>query len=147
MAYSEMTHPEIKKLVIDEYRNRYPQWSGLDVTEIVKNAFGGHLAAIRAKDESGNDNEELCFVYPEGSVRIFHTTEELVRFLEQKARASFFERVLFSRPAMSGLVFLILLIGLFVIGFTSCYNPQVLQLLIGLAGIAAGFLFGTSKTA
>src|SRR4051794_35737653 len=111
-----MTTAEVRECVTAEYAKRYPAWTGLDVTEVVMDTFGGHLAVTRAKTETGTDNEEVCFVYPEGTVRIFYTTEELARFLEQKAKTPLFER-LFTRPVLSGIIFAFLLVAVFVIGF------------------------------
>lgn len=77
-----MTHDEIRDLVTKEYKKCYTKRTGFSVTEIVPDTFGGDLAVSRAKTESGADNEEVSWVYPDGTVRIFSTTEELARFLE-----------------------------------------------------------------
>lgn len=140
-----MTHPEIKELITQEYAKRYPKWSDVHVTEIVLDTFGGHLGVVRAKDENMHDNEEVCFVYPEGTVRIFYTTEELARFFEQKAKTSVIER-LFTRPVLTGAIFAFLLVAVFVIGFKQDFHPQSLSILGSVVGVAAGFFFGSSRT-
>jgi hypothetical protein len=140
-----MTHPEIKEVVTQEYAKRYPNWTDFHVTEIVVDTFGGHVAAVRAKDENKQDNEELCFVYPEGTVRIFYTTEELAKFLEQKAKTPTIER-LFTRPVLTGIVFAFLLVAVFVIGFQTTFRPEALSILGSVVGVAAGFFFGSSRT-
>ena len=78
------------------------------LTEMVIDTFGGNLAVIAYKTEKGTESDEMCFIDPEGDVRIFSTTEECVRFLEQKAKAPLWERI-FTRPVMSGVVFVFLL--------------------------------------
>ena len=54
---------------------------------MVIDTFGGNLAVIAYKTEKGTESDEMCFIDPEGDVRIFSTTEECVRFLEQKAKS------------------------------------------------------------
>jgi len=139
-----MTHPEIKELVTRKYAKRYPGWTNVHVTEIVLDTFGGHLGVVRSRDENQHDNEEVCFVYPEGTVRIFYTTEELARFLEQKAKTSVIER-LFTRPVLTGAIFAFLLMAVFVIGFKADFRPEALSILGSVVGVAAGFFFGTSR--
>jgi len=136
-----MTIEEIRKVVIQAYTERYPEWGEVRVSDIVQDTFGGHLAVVRPK----NEPEEMCFVYPEGTVRIFTSTEDLARFLEQKAKASFVER-LFTRPVLSGLVFAFLLVAVFIIGFSASFKPEALAILGSVVGVAAGFFFGSGKT-
>ncbi len=139
-----MTKQEIEVAVRAAYKKEYG-WE-VQVTEVVLDTFGGHIAVTRATTQKGNPNEELCFIYPEGGVRIFRSTEELARFLEQKARAPLLERI-FYRPTFAGIVFLILLVVVIVVGFfgKGRFLPEALTLLGGILGSAAGFFFGTNK--
>jgi len=141
-----MKRPEIEKSVLAEYKKLYPKWKNVQITEVISDTFGGDLAVVRATTDEGHPNEEVCFVYPEGTVRIFSTTEELARFLELKAKAPFIERI-FSRPVFTGMVFVFLLIAVFFIGFTpkDSFRPEVLTMLGSVLGGAAGFFFGSGK--
>lgn len=141
-----MTNDEIEQLVVSEYKKRYPNWQNVQVTEIVFDTFGGNLAVVRAITDEGHPNEEVCFAYPEGTVRIFSTTEELARFLELKAKAPFLERI-FTRPVFTGFIFIFLLVAVFVVGFVAQdkYRPEVLTMLGSVLGGAAGFFFGSGK--
>src|SRR5208337_97611 len=139
-----MTITEIRDIVTAEYTKRYPHWTGIHVTEVVMDTFGGHLAVTRAKTETGVDNEEVCFVYPEGSVRIFYSTEELARFLEQKAKTSTLERM-FTRPVLSGVIFAFLLVAVFIVGFQTNFRAEALSILGSVVGVAAGFFFGSGQ--
>jgi uncharacterized membrane protein len=135
-----MNKEEIKKWVVKEYSVRYPDWKEVRVTDIVLDTFGGHIAVVR----SATDSEEMCFIYPEGTVRIFGSTEELVHFLEDKAKAPWLER-LFTRPVISGIVFVILLVAIFCIGFSTNFRTESLAILGSVVGVAAGFFFGAGK--
>jgi hypothetical protein len=106
--------------------------------------FGGFLAVVIFNIAQGPDNDEICFVYPEKSVQIFSTTEELARFLELKAKAPLLER-LFTRPIMSGVIFCFLLVAVFIVGFVTNFRPEALSILGSVVGVAAGFFFGTGK--
>ncbi|SRR6266404_4410648 len=134
---------QIRELVTKEYEVRYPKWTDVIVTDVVLDTFGGNLAVVRATTEAGTENEEVCFAYPEGTVRIFSTTEELARFLELKAKAPLLER-LFTRPVLSGIVLLLLLVLIFIIGFVGTFNAQALAILGSVIGLAAGYFFGSS---
>ncbi len=138
-----MTLEQIRALVLKEYSHRYPEWRDITVADIVQDTFGGHLAVVRATTETGSNNEEICFVYPEATVRIFLTTEELARFLEIKAKAPIIERM-FTRPVLSGTVLLGLLVFVFVTGFFEKFNPQALAILGSVLGLSAGYFFGKS---
>lgn len=137
---------ETRELVTSEYKARYPKWTDISVTEVVLDTFGGNLAVVRAITESGAENEEVCFAYPERTVRIFSTTEELARFLELKAKAPILERV-FTRPVLSGMVLVGLLLGVFALGWRGGFDPQALAILGSVLGLAAGYFFGTSPRA
>jgi hypothetical protein len=111
---------------------------------MVIDTFGGNLAVIAYKTEKGTESDEMCFIDPEGDVRIFSTTEECVRFLEQKAKAPLLERI-FTRPVMSGVVFVFLLVAVFIVGFFTNFRPEALSILGSVVGVAAGFFFGSGK--
>lgn len=135
-----MTRADIEKNVLKDYALRYPDWKEVRVSDIVEDTFGGHIAVVRSKD----DPEEMCFIYPEGTVRIFGSTEDLVHFLEEKAKASWIER-LFTRPVISGIIFAFLLVAIFIIGFSTTFRAEALAILGSVVGVAAGFFFGTGK--
>lgn len=141
-----MDRKETEERVIAEYKKRYPSWTAVLVTEVVQDTFGGDLAVVRAKTQSGEENEEVCFAYPEGTVRIFSSTEELARFLELKAKAPLLERM-FTRPILSGVVLMGLLLGVFALGWKGNFDPQALAILGSVLGLAAGYFFGTSPRA
>ena len=141
-----MTINEIRSAVSQSYLRQYPSWTNVVVTEVVEDTFGGALAVVRAATEESPMHEEVCFVYPEGTVRIFFSTEELARFLEQKAKTPLLERI-FSRPVLSGMVFLIALIAVIVMGMRDPKaDPQALSIIGSLVGVAAGFFFASSQT-
>jgi uncharacterized membrane protein len=139
-----MNRNEVIDIVLPEYAKIYPLWTDVQVTEVVLDTFGGNLAVVRGLLENGHENEEICFVYPEGTVKIFRSTEELATFLEQKAKASFLERF-FTRPILSGVIFAFLLVAVFIIGFTSSFKPEALSILGSVVGVAAGFFFGSKS--
>lgn len=139
-----MTRQETVEAVTVYYTTLYPKWTNILVTEVVLDTFGGNIAVVRATDEKGHDNEEMCFSYPERTVRHFTTTEELARFLEAKAKAGPLERV-FTRPILSGIIFLVLLIFVFIIGFWhENYSPESLAILGSVVGLAAGYFFSSN---
>lgn len=89
--------------------------------------------------------DEVCFVPVDGKVRIFDTTIELARFLEERANASWLERV-FNRSVLTGLVFLILILAIFVSGFFD-FDSKALAILGSVVGSAGGFFFASEKSA
>jgi hypothetical protein len=77
-------HALLKERVVSAWADRYPDDNKpIEVTEIVDKAFGGSLVAIRSKEASGAQNEEMVYV-DDGEVKIFYNTDEMVKFLEQK---------------------------------------------------------------
>lgn len=124
------------------YASIYPDWQDLIITR-AETLLGGKMAAIRA-NENGMVREELCFVYPDGTVRVFFATEELLEFLKARANVSPFER-LFARPMISGVVFFLLTVLLSVLVFFEKPNAQVITALGSAFGLAAGFFFGEAK--
>src|SRR5215471_10906641 len=73
---------QIKADVLAAYKEKYPTWSDVAVTEIVENIYFGTMVAVK------------CAEFPDGEISlhtkdgviIFDTTPELVRYLDMKAR-------------------------------------------------------------
>jgi uncharacterized membrane protein len=137
-----MIREEIEKLVLPKYKLIYPDWSNTRITEVVE-SFGGELVVVRGQPSEMSEGEEICYVSAEGGVTIFSTTEELARFLEHKANAGPLEKLL-QRPVLSGLIFLVLLVCVFTVGFYREFLPQSLTILGSVTGMAAGFFFGAN---
>lgn len=68
------------------YRAKYPKWTDVRIVELAENTLGGTFAVVASTTGSGRSNEELCYVDDAGLVRIFESTPELARFLQDKAR-------------------------------------------------------------
>jgi hypothetical protein len=137
---------EIGELAVKAFQERYPEDTEVRATEVVREAFGGALAVIRSKEKTGNLNEELIYVYPDKTVRVFTTTEEQAAFLEQKARQPLFVEVLSNSAFISGIVFLFLIVATFVAGFFGTnFSKDAFAALTGILGTAAGFYFGSRK--
>jgi hypothetical protein len=138
---------EIQERVLNKYKQIYPDWKNTRVTEAIP-AFGGTLYVVRGQPPVPFENEEICYVSPEGGTTIFGTTEELARFLEQKTQTPWLER-LFYHPTLSGAVFLLVLVGIFFAGFhhPDRFSKEALSILGSIAGLAAGFFFGSAKRA
>jgi hypothetical protein len=91
MSSESMTDlDKIRERIIGEYGRRYPDWTDTRVTQIVQDTLGGDLAVVHAKTSEG-EADEICFVEPRGGVLIFSTTEELVRFLDERSKAPFLD--------------------------------------------------------
>ena len=141
-----MNREEIEAAVKDKYVVQYPGWTNIRVTEVVLDTFDGNLAVVNATDGNAHQVEEICFVYSKDVIVLFETTAELARYLEQKAKTPFLERF-FSRPILSGVVLLALLVGLFVIGcLDHKFDEKVLAILGGVVVAVTGFYFGSSST-
>ena len=78
-----MTAEEAKKRACDQYRLKYPTDKDVKATEFIENAFAGSLVSIRAIEEDGSVTEEVVYVSKSYEVKLFNTTEELVRFMQQ----------------------------------------------------------------
>src|SRR5262245_44086251 len=143
---ADIPSAEIEKLVLPKYKQLYPDWENTRITEVIPDTFGGTLVVVRGQPKEKLENEEICYVSPERGVTIFSTTEELARFLEEKAQTPWLER-LFYRSHISGTVFLLLLVAIFVAGFyhPSNFSEQALNALGSVAGLAAGFFFGSAR--
>lgn len=135
-----MNEDSIKNLIQALYKDHYGDETEVKITEIVFDTYGGHLAVVKGRDEKNDPLDEICFVSPNNNIRIFSTTEELIRFLEHQTKLTFFDK-LFTRNTMSGLVLFLLLIGVFLIGFSNSFNQQALTILGSITGMAAGYFF------
>jgi hypothetical protein len=77
-----MTEDDLKKLVLNRYRDVYPSWTDLRVTAFVPDVFGRNLAVVKAREGNGGITEgEICFVAEDGKVTTFQTTEDLAAAL------------------------------------------------------------------
>lgn len=83
---------KIKEDVVKAYKEKYPKWTGIEVTEIVENSYFDVMVAVKSIEFADG---EIC-VYRNDGVRIFDTTPELVRYLEMKAKSivSFKEKLI-----------------------------------------------------
>ena len=133
-----------KDAVLTALKKRYGEMKGADVTEVVQDTFGGDLVVIRS--EAMVPHEEIAFVYPNHQVRIFGTTEELVHFLETQSKKTWFDK-LFTKPILSGLIFIVLLVIISLAGLYGEYDGTALTILGNVVSLAAGFFFGTHKQA
>jgi hypothetical protein len=135
---------EAETLILNAYKEKYPNWKDVRVLEIVK-SFGGSIAVISSTIDKSQDNEEMCYVYPDKKVRIFDTTPELVYFFETQARNPLLERLV-AKPVISGAVFVLVLVGLFLLAVFKIDVPAPLMAsLTSVVGVAAGFFFGSAK--
>ena len=143
MKYAD--HVLLKERVVSAWADRYPDdHKPIEITEIVDKAFGGSLVAIRSKEASGAQNEEMVYV-DDGEVKIFYNTDEMVKFLEQKSKYIFVD-VLSDSSFIAGFVFIMLIILIFMLGFKGdAYNRDAFIALSSVLGAAAGFFFGTKK--
>jgi predicted nucleotide-binding protein len=66
----------------EAYENEYG-WKNVEIKELAV-CFGGWIGVV----SGGRNHEEICFVYPDTTVRIFGNTPELVLFLERRAQSS-----------------------------------------------------------
>jgi hypothetical protein len=141
-----MDETETRSLAKKGYSDRYPDDTAVTATEVVRDVFGGSMAVIRSVEKNGNPNEELVYIYPDKTVRIFHTTEEMARFLESKARPTFIDAAS-NITFIAGIVFVFLIVATFAAGFLgNYYSKEALAALSGVLGTAAGFFFGSKRT-
>jgi hypothetical protein len=66
---------KVKEEVVKAYKEKYPKWQGVSVTEIVENIYFGTMASVRSNE---SPDGEIC-VYTKDGIIIFDTTPELVR--------------------------------------------------------------------
>ncbi len=136
-AYTDLVVPAIK--------SRYPDLQNTRVTEVAENLFSGSIVVVRSDNKV--DHEEIVFVSPSHQVKLFSTTEELAYFLHEQCNRSWFDK-LFSKPILSGVVFLGLLVVLSLLALPGekPYNQTVISTLGSVVSLAAGYFFGTSQT-
>lgn len=121
---------KVKQEVAKAYREKYPDWGDVLVTEIVENIYFGTMVAIRCKESSDG---EIC-VYSKNGIIIFDTTPELVRYLDMKARS-----VVSLRDWLTMIVVLVTL-GLFVAVVFKFQHPEAIGLVVtAMAGILGAY--------
>lgn len=138
-----MNRAEIENKIIEKYKSTaaYKDFTVFRVTQIAEDTAGGHLAVVRSKNDNGGVIDEVCFVYPDGLPYTFSTTEELVRFLERQSKSSFLERI-FTRPVLTGLVFMVLILLVAASDMLDLKHDQIV-LLGSTLGLAGGFYFSS----
>ena len=132
--------------IVAAYEAEYKDWKHpVNVTQTVPETFGGTLAVIKAIDENGQQVEEMCFVFDNRKVQIFQSTEQLAIFLDSRARLPWYQRV-FATSTLSGIVFVLTVILIFLGGIDPNFNKEVVPVLGSVVGAAAGFYFGSSRS-
>jgi hypothetical protein len=155
-----MPKPPTDKEIIDAvkagYEQKYPDMTQFKVQRIIRNVLGGIFVQTkytRTTREYVDDHDELCFVLDKRPLvpEIFSSDEGLSLVMERQAertkiRQSQIEWLdkLFSQRIIGGLIFVIVMIALIVAMFLSPRNPDVLAIIGGIAGAAAGVFYGTS---
>jgi hypothetical protein len=141
-----MDSSEIRQLAVKAFGEKYPEDTAVTGTEVVPDAFGGTLAVVRSIEKNGNPNEEMVYVYPDKTVRIFNATEDMAAFLEQKARRPNIVSAMSNISFIAGCVFVFLIFTTFLTGFfPNSYSKDAFAALTGVLGTAAGFFFGSKK--
>lgn len=139
-----MDRKEIDQLILAAYKRECPLWKNVRVLEVVA-GLGGWIGVVSALSEADIPLEEMCFVYPDKTVRIFETTPELVHFFELRLQTPLLERLV-AKPVISGAVFVFVLIGIFFLAIFKIQPDQaLLASLTSVVGVAAGFFFGSAK--
>jgi hypothetical protein len=135
-----MNDDSIRHAVLSAYRQRYPDWTDVELTAITHNVSGGMLAVVQATDEDKDDVEEICFVSTTGKVRIFDATAELVTYLENIGS---FRHWIFTGQGVSAIAFFILLAAVIICAFRplSDQNATAFDVLKQVLLLAAGFFF------
>ena len=139
------TLEKIKEAVIKKYNDTYPQWTDIRITETIKSTDDGNYFVVRAKENNIETEGEICYIDNENKVTVFSTTEELIRFIDNRQNKKWYQQ-LFSKTGISAIVTLVLLVTLCVLVFRPGQSdPQVLQIIGGAFLAAIGFLFGTAS--
>jgi hypothetical protein len=132
-----MTPDEVRAAVESEYKRRYPNWTDIRVSDVVRDVFGGDIVVVYAKTPS--ENEEICFRDHKTGIRIFATTEELA-FLKDKARSTRLEE---SRQTINRVVALggLLVVVLFALILWYQGDPRIVtKNLAAIAGLPFSFI-------
>jgi hypothetical protein len=87
----------------------------------------------------------MCFVFDFGKVQIFKSTEQMAIFLDSRARVPWYQRI-FATSTLSGIVFLLSVILVFLGGMSPGFSKEALPVLASVVGAAAGFYFGASRS-
>jgi hypothetical protein len=74
-----MSIDNIRNSIVHEYKRRYPDWTGIRVTDVIPDYAGVCLAVVHANADEID------------GVQIFSTTEELARSLAEKAKMPFLD--------------------------------------------------------
>ncbi len=139
-----MNTKKLEKLVIDQYRKTYNQWSNIEVTKIVNLPYAGKLVVVHALNDGEPIEPEVCHVSSEGHVTIFSSSENLAVHLQQQINQRWQDKV-FSQTSIAAFVMLTLLLTLAISALMPLVgNPTALDIL-GKAFIAAtAFYFGST---
>ena len=86
----------------------------------------------------------MCFVFENGKVQVFQSTEQLAIFLDTRIKIPWYQR-LFATGILSGVVFLLSIILIFASAFVDDFPESVTAVLGAVVGAAAGYYFGSSK--
>jgi len=129
---------QVKAEVIAAYKEKYPNWSNIEVTEIVENNYFGTMVAVKSTEFPDG---EICIRTKHGVI-IFETTPELVRYLDMKA-----SRVISLRDWLTMIVVLVTL-GLFIAVVFYFQKPEAISLVVtamaGILGTYAGIQLKSS---
>jgi uncharacterized membrane protein len=119
-----MMKAEVEKLVIPKYE----RWrTGRDPRS--------------TKRDRGNGKDLLCIAGGRCDNLLHHAG--VSQIFGAKTNAGLLERML-HRPVLSGLVFVLLLVCVFAVGFDEHFLSQSLTILGSETGMAAGFFFGSN---
>ncbi|MFD1303015.1 hypothetical protein [Methylobacterium marchantiae] len=129
------------------YQARYPQDIHVTATDFIEKAFSGSLVSIRAEEPSGNITEEVVYLDKSYNVTIFNTTEELVRFMQNKSKMWIVD-LISDQSFVTGIVFISLIVFIFLLGMqgNDKFGKEPLAALSSVLGAAAGFYFSQKKT-
>ena len=123
---------QVKNDVLSAYKERYPEWSEIKVTEIVENTYFGTMVSISASEYPDG---EIC-VHTKKGVIIFETTPELVRYLDMRAK-----QVISLRDWLTMIV-VIFVLALFATTVFYFEKPESISLIVtamaGVIGTYAG---------
>jgi hypothetical protein len=121
------------------YQNRWGKDVKANVVLIENASDGGKWVSVSTFYSGGKEMEEVCYVDSRGSVRVFETTPDLVRFL---AGSHSWERRFLSTSVVGAAAFLLTLAAVIMLTFLQIENHPGVDGLMGLLALAAGFYFG-----
>lgn len=130
---------KIREDVLAAYKDRYPNWTDVQVTEIVENVYFGTMVAVKAAQ---CPDGEICEHRKDGVI-IFETTPELLRHLDMKAG-----KIISLRDWLT-LVVVLFVLGLFAAVVFHFEKPEAIGLVItsmaGILGTYAGIQMRPTK--